>query len=82
MSELATLTALLREVLGLKADTPLTAETALLGSLPEFDSMAVLSVLTRLEEHYGISIADDDISAEIFETVGSLLAFVQARLAA
>lgn len=57
----------------------LTADTALLGAVPEFDSMAVLGVITRLEEVFGISIADDEISAETFETVGSLVAFVESK---
>lgn len=58
-----------------------TPETALLGSIPEFDSMAVVSLITALEERFGISIDDDEISAELFETVGTLHAFVDAKLA-
>lgn len=55
-------------------------DTALLGSLPEFDSMAVVSVITSLEEEFGITIEDDDIEAATFTTVGSLTAFVAAKL--
>ena len=50
--------------------------TELLGALPEFDSMAVVGVITALEESFGIDVADDDIDATIFETVGSLLDYV------
>ena len=50
--------------------------TELLGALPEFDSMAVVGVITALEESFGIDVADDDIDATIFETVGSLLSYV------
>ena len=50
--------------------------TELLGALPEFDSMAVVGVITALEESFGIDVADDDIDATIFETVGSLLEYV------
>lgn len=57
----------------------LTAESALLGSLPEFDSMAVLSVLTAIEDELGITIDDDEISAEVFETVGTLTQFVERK---
>lgn len=60
----------------------LTEESGLLGSIPEFDSMAVISVLTALEEHFGISVDDDEISASTFETVGSLSRFVEDKLAA
>lgn len=60
----------------LKADTPL------LGNLPELDSMAVVSVITALEEHYGFSVSDDEISADTFATLGSLADFVKEKLAA
>lgn len=59
----------------------LTPSTQLLGNLPELDSMAVVSIVTALEEHYGITVADDEISAETFETMGSLVSFVEAKLA-
>ncbi|BBL75333.1 acyl carrier protein [Methylomagnum ishizawai] len=54
--------------------------TLLLCNVPEFDSMAVVSVLTAIEEEFGISVDDDEISASIFETVGSLVAFVESKL--
>ena len=60
----------------------LTADSGLMGSIPEFDSMAVVNVLTALEEHFGIMIDDDEISAATFETVGSLARFVDEKLAA
>ena len=65
--------------LGGRTDS-LGADTALLGNVPEFDSMAVVSVLTALEEQYGIEVEDDEISAETFETLGSLVAFVNTKL--
>lgn len=55
--------------------------TALFGALPEFDSLAVASLLTALEERLGMPIGDDDVEAEDFASFGSLLAFVE-RLAA
>jgi len=60
--------------------TELTADTALLGNIPEFDSMAVVSVITMLEEQFGIVVEDDDISAETFETLGQLTDFVNSKL--
>ena len=59
-----------------------TAETPLFGAIPEFDSMAVVTVVTALEERFGIFVEDDEIEAEIFETVGNLAAFVDQKLAA
>ncbi|WP_340118777.1 acyl carrier protein [Pelagibius sp. 7325] len=59
-----------------------TAETSLFGAIAEFDSMAVVTVVTALEERFGIFIEDDEIEADVFETVGSLAAFVDRKLAA
>ena len=68
------------DVLGLgEAGTRLDADSPLLGSLPELDSMAVVSVMGALEEHFDIAISDDDISASTFETLGSLAAFVASQ---
>lgn len=51
----------------------------LLGNIPEFDSMAIVSIITALEEEYQFMADDDDLSAEVFESVESLVAFVAAR---
>ncbi|MPZ12320.1 MAG: acyl carrier protein [Kiloniellaceae bacterium] len=56
--------------------------TSLFGSIPEFDSMAVVAVVTGLEEQFDIEVDDDDFSAEVFETLGSLTRFVEDKLAA
>lgn len=73
---------ILADVLSLgSAIDSLTADSALLGSIPELDSMAVVNLITALEEHFGIVIDDDEISANTFETLGSLTAFVQKKLA-
>ena len=53
--------------------------THLVGALPEFDSMAVVALITALEEQLGLVIEDDDIDGQTFATVGSLVDFVQAR---
>jgi acyl carrier protein len=58
------------------------AATALFGNIPEFDSMAVVTVVTALEERFGIVVEDDEITADIFETVGSLSRFVEGKLGA
>jgi acyl carrier protein len=56
------------------------AATPLLGAIPELDSMAVVSLITALEEHFGIAVADDEIEASTFATLGSLAEFVQQKL--
>jgi acyl carrier protein len=58
----------------------LKAESVLLGNIPELDSMAVVNIITALEEHFGIAVNDDEISAEAFETLGSLTRFVEQKL--
>ncbi|SJM95308.1 conserved hypothetical protein [Crenothrix polyspora] len=58
----------------------LTMESALLGAVPEMDSMAVVSILTALEEQYGFFVDDDEIDATVFETVGSLVKFVEYKV--
>ncbi len=81
MNVAAELKSILGEVLSLgsRADR-LTDQTALLGSLPELDSMAVVSVITTIEERFGVVVGDDEISAETFATFGALRHFVDEKL--
>ena len=55
-------------------------DTALLGAIPELDSMAVVTLITSLEEQLGIVVDDDDIDGATFATVGSLTEFVDAKM--
>ncbi|MBV2127719.1 MULTISPECIES: acyl carrier protein [Arsukibacterium] len=66
----------------LQIDKDFSADTPLLGAIPEFDSMAIIAVITELEDQLGIEFDDDEISAEIFETFGQLSAFVAEKQAA
>ncbi len=78
-----TLRQILADILGLGSKAgALQADTALLGSLPELDSMAVATILTAIEERFSILIDDDEISADIFETFGSLTHYIDCKLAA
>lgn len=75
--------ALLDEVLSLHGRTlGASADTPLLGAVPELDSMAVVALITGMEERFGFAIADDEIEGTTFATLGSLVAFVDAKLAA
>lgn len=73
---------LLRDTLGLAPDQAagFTTDTPLFGALPELDSMAVASVLTEIEDRFSLIIDDDDVDADIFETLGTLAAFVEGKL--
>lgn len=57
------------------------AETPLLGTIPELDSMAVVAILAAMEEEFGISVEDDEIGAEVFGTFSSLEQYVSGKLA-
>lgn len=77
----AAVQSVLAEVLGdaLSAVT-LTPSTPLLGAVPELDSMAVVNILTALEERFGFTIGDDEISGSVFRSFGDLCAFVAGKL--
>lgn len=71
----------LDEILCLKGRAKdFTAETPLLGALPELDSMAVVALITTLEDRFGFVIGDDEIDGSAFAAVGSLVSFIQDKL--
>ena len=73
----------LDEVLSLDGRTAsFTRATPLLGAIPELDSMAVVALLTSIEETFGLAVEDDDIDGSTFATVGSLVDFISAKLTA
>ena len=77
------LTSILDEVLRLSdRASAMTTQTPLLGAIPELDSMAVVSILTMIEERFGVVIEDDEMDGAIFATFGSLADFLRAKLAA
>ncbi|NMP33049.1 acyl carrier protein [Thalassotalea sp. M1531] len=80
MSLAVELKQLLQECLQLDEVESWDVDTEILGAVPEFDSMAIVTVLTMVEENYGVAIEDDEVSAEIFETLGSLTDFVAEKV--
>ena len=70
---------LLAELLAVEANWSVTLETPLLGAVPQFDSIAVASFLTLIEDRYGCDIDDGDLTAETFATFGSLYDFVASH---
>ena len=82
MSTMDTVKTLLRDTLQLGARVDnFDRSTPLLGSIPELDSMAVVTVITAIEETFDVEVDDDEITAETFETVGSLSDFVDQKTA-
>ena len=75
--------AVLDEVLSLKGRASTFAlDTPLLGAIPELDSMAVVALITTLEERFGFTVDDDEIDGTTFASLGSLLDFVHGKLEA
>jgi len=74
----------LREILGETLQIgdraqSLDANAPLLGHLPELDSMAVVEVVTSIEVEFSITVHDDEVNAEVFESFGSLAAFIDEK---
>ncbi len=78
-STLTSVRDILVQTLQLSDGDALTEDTELLGNIPEIDSMAVVTILTALEEQYDFFIDDTEISAETFETLGTLVQFVDDK---
>jgi acyl carrier protein len=57
------------------------AATGLLGSMPELDSMAVVELITAIGERFGFEPDEADFTADAFETLGTLAAFVDEHRA-
>ena len=57
------------------------ADTPLLGSVAELDSMAVIAVIQEIELRFDIIVPDDEVDGSSFATVGSVVEFV-TRLSA
>lgn len=71
----------LTSILGLEEkNIILERDTQLLGGIPEFDSMAIVGILNTLEEQLDIFFEEEDITAEIFETVGSFVGFLEKKV--
>jgi acyl carrier protein len=73
---------ILDEVLSLGgAAVQFELDTPLLGALPDLDSMAVVGLINMLEERFGFVVEDDEIDGSTFASVGSLVEFVDGKLA-
>jgi acyl carrier protein len=81
MSAIEEVRGVLDEALGLDGRSRQWDEdTVLLGNVPELTSLAVVNVLLALEERMGIVVADDEMDAEVFATLGNLARFVESKL--
>ncbi|WP_227817211.1 acyl carrier protein [Nitrogeniibacter aestuarii] len=73
---------ILDEVLSLKGrSAEFEMDTPLLGAVPELDSMAVVGLINMIEERFGVIVEDDEVDGSTFETVGTLVEFVDSKVA-
>jgi acyl carrier protein len=81
MDVIAGVRRLLRDVLALGSRAEaLTPESRLMGAIPEFDSMAVVSLVAAIEEEFGVTFDDSELTADVFSTLGSLAEQVQSMI--
>jgi acyl carrier protein len=79
-SSLEDVKTLLVETLGIEdRANMITSSTALFGNLPELDSLAVLELVTAIEDHFGIVVDDSEFTGDTFQTLGSLAAFIDGK---
>lgn len=55
-----------------------TADTELFGALPELDSLALVELIIVIEDRFGFELDEDDITIEVFGSVASLAAHIDA----
>jgi acyl carrier protein len=71
---------LVAEILGIPDRLgSMDASTRLLGELPELDSLAVAELIAAMETRFGLSIDAADLTADVFDTLGTLAAFVEVN---
>lgn len=71
---------LLRSCLQLSQNEPLSRETVLLGGFPEFNSLTIVTLTMQIEESLDCEIDDDELSSEMFETVGTVADFIEKKM--
>jgi acyl carrier protein len=58
----------------------LTAETEVFGNFPQFNSLTIVGVIGSIEDELDCVIDDDEITTDIFATVGDLAEFIASRM--
>ena len=80
MDSVAEVIKMLDDVLHLEGrSSAFNESTALLGSVPELDSMAVIALISSIEERFDCIVEDDEIDGSAFATVGTLVDFVRTK---
>jgi len=71
------ISSLLRRDLKLGPSAAISEQTVLIGGDMDMDSIDILLVLTSLEKEFGVQLTSDKVSKSAFQTVGTLVAFVE-----
>ena len=58
---------------GLQEDTPVA------GEFPQFNSLSIAGIIASIEDELGCEVEDEEITVEIFETVGTLATFIESK---
>jgi acyl carrier protein len=58
----------------------LRADGSLLGDV--IDSMGVITLVAYLQEHFGITVEDDEVLPSNFDTINNLVAYLSSKLGA
>lgn len=56
-------------------------QVGLLGHGIGLDSIEILSVIAAIEDEFGLTLEDEELQVEYFRTLGSLVTFIQGKLA-
>lgn len=70
------LTELLSNILSRPA-TDFNADTRLLGEMPDFDSMALMLLLTEVSQSFSLDVQDAGFDTETFYSVATLTDFIK-----
>jgi acyl carrier protein len=71
---------LVRDRLRLPAGDSIDENTGLLGHGIGLDSIEVLQLVAGAEEAFGITVSDDELLPEHFETIGTFVTFIETRI--
>jgi len=71
---------LLRKTNQLKQNEPMPEMLVLFTQEGSADSVTALKLIMEIEETFGITVEDDEIRPENFETISGLLRFIQTKV--
>ncbi|WP_279245322.1 acyl carrier protein [Candidatus Litorirhabdus singularis] len=63
-----------------RPEVDITANTPLMGAFPDFNSLTIMSIVNAIEEQLGCEIEDEELTAELFESFGTVAAFIDSKL--